>query len=97
MEKQSYVYMLSSMRYGTLYVGVTSDLIRRVWQHREGLADGFTKKHGVKTLVWFEAHQDILEAITREKQIKKWNRDWKITLIQKDNPFWRDLYPDIVG
>ena len=97
MEKQSYVYMLSSTRYGTLYVGVTSDLIRRVWQHREGLADGFTKKYGVKTLVWFEAHQDILEAIKREKRIKKWNRDWKIALIQKDNPFWTDLYPEIIA
>ena len=97
MGKQSYVYMLSSRRYGTLYTGVTSDLIRRVWQHREGLADGFTKKYGVKTLVWFEAHQDILEAITREKQIKKWNRDWKIALIQKNNPFWTDLYPEIIA
>lgn len=97
MEKQSYVYMLASGRYGTLYVGVTSDLIRRVWQHREGLADGFTKKYGVKTLVWFETHYDVLEAITREKRIKKWNRKWKIALIQKDNPFWTDLYPEIIA
>lgn len=97
MEKQSYVYMLSSMRYGTLYVGVTSDLIKRVWQHREGLADGFTKKYGVKTLVWFEVHYDVVEAITREKQIKKWNRAWKIALIQQRNPLWTDLYPEIVG
>lgn len=97
MEKQSYVYVLSSMRCGTLYVGVTSDLIKRIWQHREGMAEGFTKKYGVKTLVWFEAHQDIIEAITREKQIKKWNRSWKIALIEKDNPLWRDLYSDIAG
>ncbi|NML61191.1 GIY-YIG nuclease family protein [Massilia sp. RP-1-19] len=97
MEKQSYVYMLSSMRYGTLYIGVTSDLIRRVWQHREGLAGGFTKKYAVKTLVWFETHDDIVEAITREKQIKKWNRAWKIALIQQHNPMWTDLYPEIAG
>lgn len=96
MEKQSYVYLLASGRYGTLYVGVTSDLVKRVWQHREGLADGFTKQYGVKTLVWFETHDDVLEAITREKRIKKWNRNWKIALIQKDNPFWRDLYPEII-
>ena len=96
MEKQSYVYMLASGRYGTLYLGVTSDLIKRVWQHREGITDGFTKKYRVKTLVWFETHYDILEAITREKQIKKWNRKWKIELIQKANPLWRDLYPDII-
>ena len=96
MEKQSYVYLLASGRYGTLYLGVTSDLIKRVWQHREGLAEGFTKQYGVKTLVWFETHYDVLEAITREKQIKKWNRKWKIELIQKANPLWRDLYPEIV-
>ena len=96
MEKQSYVYLLASGRYGTLYLGVTSDLIKRVWQHRERLADGFTKKYGVKTLVWFETHYDVLEAITREKQIKKWNRKWKIELIQKANPLWNDLYPEIV-
>ena len=96
MEKQSYVYMLASRRYGTLYVGVTSNLIKRVWQHREGLADRFTKKYGIKTLVWFEMHYDILEAITREKQIKKWNRKWKIELIQKANPLWIDQYPEII-
>ncbi|MBZ2209298.1 GIY-YIG nuclease family protein [Massilia soli] len=96
MEKQSYVYLLASRRYGTLYIGVTSDLIRRVWQHREGLADGFTRKYGVKILVWYETHYDIVEAITREKQIKKWNRKWKIELIQKANPLWSDLYPGIV-
>ena len=95
MEKQSYVYILASGRYGTLYVGVTSDLIRRVWQHRESFADGVTKQYRVNKLVWFETHADILEAITREKQIKKWERIWKIELIQQENPTWRDLYGDI--
>ncbi len=97
MDKTSYVYMLASTRYGTLYLGVTSDLIRRVWEHREGAADGFTKKHGIKQLVWFEIHADVISAITREKQLKKWNRAWKIELIQRENPYWRDLYEDIVG
>lgn len=95
MDKTSYVYILASTRYGTLYVGVTSDLIGRVWQHREGMVDGFTKKYGVKELVWFEIHVDLVSAITREKQIKKWNRAWKIELIQRGNPYWRDLYGDI--
>jgi putative endonuclease len=95
MEKSSYVYILSSGLYGTLYIGVTSDLIKRVWQHREGLVDGFTKQYGVKQLVWFEQHTDIYAAITREKQIKKWRRDWRIELIQKTNPLWRDLFEDI--
>jgi putative endonuclease len=71
--------------------------VQRAWQHREGLAEGFTRKHTVKRLVWYEAHDSILEAITREKQIKKWNRGWKINLIQEMNPFWRDLYPEIVS
>jgi putative endonuclease len=95
MEKSSYVYILASGRYGTLYIGVTSNLIRRVWEHREGLVDGFTKQYGVKNLVWFEQHADIYAAITREKQIKEWRRDWKVNLIQKTNPSWRDLFSDI--
>jgi putative endonuclease len=95
MEKSSYVYILASGRYGTLYIGVTSSLIRRVWEHREGLVDGFTKQYGVKNLVWFEQHADIYAAITREKQIKEWRRDWKVNLIQKTNPSWRDLFLDI--
>ena len=88
MDKTFYVYLLASARYGTLYVGVTSDLIRRVWEHREGIADGFTKKYGVKQLMWYEMHTDAIAAIMREKQIKKWNRSWKIDLIQKENPYW---------
>ncbi len=97
MDKAFYVYMLASARYGTVYLGVTSNLVKRVWEHREGMVEGFTKKHDVKQLVWFEAHDDAISAITREKQLKKWNREWKIRLIQRENPYWRDLYKDIVG
>ena len=97
MDKAGYVYMLASARYGTLYIGVTSDLVRRVWQHREALVDGFTKAHRVKRLVWFETHDGIVAAITREKQLKQWNRTWKIELIQKSNPLWRDLFDDIIA
>jgi putative endonuclease len=89
--------MLASARYGTLYLGVTSNLVKRVWEHREGLADGFTKKYGVKQLVWFEVHGDIMSAITREKILKKWSRSSKIDLIQKGNPYWRDLYVDFTA
>jgi len=97
MDQPSYVYMLASARYGTLYLGVTSNLVKRVWEHREGLADGFTKKYGVKQLVWFEVHGDIMSAITREKILKKWSRSSKIDLIQKGNPYWRDLYVDFTA
>lgn len=97
MEKVGYVYMLASSRYGTLYVGVTSNLVQRVWQHREAVVDGFTKKYEVKRLVWFETHVGIVEAITREKQIKRWNRTWKVNLIQRTNPLWRDLFDEICG
>ena len=97
MDQPSYVYMLASARYGTLYLGVTSNLVRRVWEHREGLADGFTKKYRVKQLVWFEVHGDIMAAITREKILKKWSRSFKIDLIQKENPYWRDLYVDFTA
>jgi len=83
MTKNFCVYILASGRNGTLYVGVTSDLLKRVWQHKEGLAEGFTKEYAVKTLVWFEQHASASAAITREKQIKKWNRAWKIRLIEK--------------
>ena len=95
MDKNYYVYLLASGRYGTLYIGVTSDLIKRAWQHREALAEGFTQKYSVKQLVWYEIHNDVHAAITREKQIKKWHRAWKIELIQEQNPLWRDLYVDI--
>jgi putative endonuclease len=88
--------MLASRRYGTLYTGVTSHLSGRIWQHKQGEADGFTKKYGVKNIVWYEIHQDALSAITREKQIKKWNRVWKINLIQKTNPLWHDLSHELI-
>jgi len=95
--KTSYVYILASGRYGTLYIGVTSDLIKRTWQHKERFTEGFAKKYHVKQLVWYEVHDDVQSAITREKQIKKWNRAWKIQLIQENNPHWRDLYSEVVG
>ena len=97
MEKLSYVYILASDCYGTLYVGVTGDLLRRVWQHREAQVQGFTSAHGVKHLVWYEQHTDIFAAITREKQIKHWRRDWKVNLIQRANPLWLDLYPTLTA
>ncbi len=96
MAKQYVVYLLASGLNGTLYVGVTSNLIQRVFQHKQDMADGFTKKYGIKDLVWYEVHEDVLEAIRREKQIKKWNRAWKIELIQENNPRWQDLYPTLI-
>ncbi|WP_229505581.1 GIY-YIG nuclease family protein [Massilia genomosp. 1] len=97
MEKHSYVYILASDPYGTLYTGVTSDLVTRIWQHRSALAEGFTKRYRVDKLVWYEMHFDIMEAIKREKQIKKWRRNWKINLVQAENPTWRDLYLDFTA
>jgi putative endonuclease len=90
------VYILASGRNGTLYVGVTSDLVQRIWQHRNGEIDGFTKKYEVKRLVWFEMHATMEAAIHREKQIKKWNRAWKIELIERSNARWHDLYETII-
>ena len=95
--KGPYVYLLASQRNGTLYIGVTSNLIQRIWQHREGLAEGFTQKYGVKTLVWYEQHATMESAIAREKALKKWNRAWKLKLIEETNPQWRDLWPEING
>jgi putative endonuclease len=90
------VYILASKPYGTLYVGVTSDLATRIWQHREGLIEGFTKKYGVKRLVWYEQWDLMSDAIGREKRIKEWKRDWKINLIERENPEWMDLYRSIL-
>ncbi len=90
------MYILASRRNGTLYTGVTSNLVQRVWQHKENLADGFTKKYAVHDLVWFEQHATMESAIGREKAIKEWRRAWKIDLIESANPQWRDLYDDIV-
>jgi len=94
--KQPCVYILASRRYGTLYVGVTSDLARRIWEHRSGCVDGFTEKHGVYLLVYAEFHEAMEDAIVREKRIKKWRRPWKINLIQSMNPAWRDLYDELL-
>jgi putative endonuclease len=93
--KSYYVYLLASGKNGTLYVGVTSDLKRRVYEHKEGLAESFTRKHNVKTLVWYEHTNDVSAAITREKQLKGWKRSWKIELIEQDNREWQDLYEKI--
>ena len=90
--KQYFVYILASRKNGTLYIGITNDLIKRVYQHKNNLADGFTKKYNVHSLVYYEIHNDVCNAITREKQLKKWNRQWKIELIEKTNPEWNDLY-----
>lgn len=95
--KTYYVYMLASKRNGTLYTGVTNDLIRRVYQHKTGAFKGFTQKYGVKTLVWYEVHNDIYEAIKREKNIQARKRQWKLELIEKENPNWKDLYEEITG
>lgn len=91
-----YVYILASQRNGTLYIGVTNDLVRRIAEHKQGFVDGFTKKYGVKHLVYIEETNDISQAIEREKQMKKWNREWKLNLIEEKNPEWKDLYDEIV-
>jgi len=90
------VYILASQRNGTLYIGVTSNLIKRVWEHKNDLAEGFTKKYGVHTLVWYEVHEDMVSAIDREKALKEWKREWKLELIEAMNPEWRDLYEDLL-
>ena len=95
--KQPAVYILATGKRGTLYIGVTSDLVARTWQHREHIVDGFTKRYGVTKLVWYELHGTMDSAITREKQFKKWNREWKLRLVSESNPEWRDLWDDIVG
>jgi len=94
-ERQPCVYLLASRRNGTLYVGVTSNLPARIWQHRNNAVEGFTRQHHVHDLVWFELHETMGSAITREKAIKAWKRIWKIGLIEKSNPYWRDLYAEI--
>ena len=96
MERQPCVYLLASRPRGTLYVGVTSDLIKRVWQHKQHVVDGFTSRYGVTTLVWFERHETMDSAIQREKAIKRWRRVWKIELVEGVNPGWHDLYPDLL-
>jgi putative endonuclease len=95
--KEYYVYIVANKKCGIIYTGVTDNLIRRIYEHKQGLADGFTKKYQLHHLVYFEVHIDINEAILREKVIKKWRREWKFNLIEKNNPYWLDLYPEIVG
>jgi putative endonuclease len=87
------VYMMASGQHGTIYIGVTSELLKRVAQHRAGEIDGFTKRYGVKRLVWFELHHGIVTAIQREKSLKKYKREWKVSLIERENPKWADLFP----
>jgi putative endonuclease len=97
MNKKFYVYILSSKRNGTLYTGVTSNLVQRVWQHRNNVIEGFTTKYNVKILVYYETHDNAESAITIEKRIKKWRRNWKLRLIEESNPHWKDLYEGIRG
>lgn len=92
-----FVYLLAQKKDGVLYVGVTNDLVRRIWEHKEGLINGFSKDYHVKLLVWFEQYTDINLAIQREKQIKKWKRQWKMNLIEADNPQWEDLYERLLS
>ena len=96
-DRSYYVYLMASRRNGTLYVGVTGDLPKRVYEHREGLIPGFTQRYGVKLLVWYEQSASVTAAIEREKQIKKWNRAWKLALIEHSNPNWMDLYADVAA
>ncbi|MBI4599415.1 GIY-YIG nuclease family protein [Candidatus Uhrbacteria bacterium] len=91
-----FVYIVASKRNGTLYIGVTNDLARRVWEHKEGLISGFTQKYHVKLLVYYEEYQDVKDAIAREKALKEWNRIWKLRIIEEQNPEWRDLYEDLI-
>jgi putative endonuclease len=90
-----YVYLLASKKHGTPYLGVTNDLVRRIYEHRTKAVDGFTSRYGVDKLVWFEIYDDAITAIAREKELKKWRRDWKVRLIEEENPGWVDLYPGI--
>jgi len=93
--KYYFVYILAGRKDGTLYIGVTNNLLKRVHQHKSDLVEGFTKRYGVHRLVYFEQYRDVHRAIRREKQMKKWNRQWKINLIEKDNPDWRDLFEEL--
>ncbi len=92
MDKQPAVYILASKRNGTLYIGVTSDLVKRIWEHRNNMVKGFTKRYSVHQLVWYELHETMESAIQREKQIKEWKRRWKLELIERVNPDWQDFY-----
>ncbi len=95
--KKGYVYVMTNKKFGTLYIGVTSDLIKRIWEHKEKNTEGFTKKYNLNRLVYYEIHENIESAIYREKQMKEWNRNWKLRQIIDFNPEWKDLYDDIIG
>ena len=95
-KNQYYVYILASKKNGTLYIGVTSDLVKRAYEHKNNIIDGFTKKYNIHKLVYYEISDDIESAIRREKQLKKWNRKWKMNLIEKNNPEWKDLYFEMI-
>lgn len=97
MDRHFYVYLLTNRPYGTLYVGITNDIVRRAWEHRHDVVPGFTHEHGLHRLVWYEQHATALEAIRREKLIKKWHRDWKVNLVQRMNPGWEDLFESITS
>ena len=96
MNKQPAVYILASKRNGTLYIGVTSDLVKRIWEHKNSMVEGFTKRYNVHRLVWYELHGSMESAIIREKRLKDWKRKWKLELIESNNPNWQDLYHTIV-
>jgi len=96
LDRHPAVYILASKRNGTLYIGVTSDLVKRIWEHKNDVADGFTKRYGIHTLVWYELHESMQSAIEREKKLKEWKRAWKLELIEKENPDWQDLYTTII-
>ena len=96
MNKQPTVYILASKRNGTLYIGVTSDLVRRVWEHKNNMVKGFTERYKIHRLVWYESHVEMESAIVREKRLKKWKREWKLEMIEAFNPEWEDLYHKIV-
>ena len=95
--KDFYTYILSSKRNGTLYIGVTSDLIKRIWEHKNNIYEGFSKKYSIHNLVYYEIHSTFESAVTREKKLKGWKRKWKLELIEKENPHWKDLYLSLTG
>ncbi len=95
--KKYYIYILASKRNGTLYIGITNHIARGIYEHRNNLVEGFTKKYGVHRLVYVEVYHDVRDALKREKKLKKWNRAWKIVLIEKENPEWSDLYETLIG
>ncbi len=96
MNHQYAVYVLASQRRGSIYIGVTNHLVRRVWEHKQKTVDGFTQRYGISLLVWYELHTDIVQAIKREKQLKQWKRQWKVNLIETKNKEWRDLWEDLI-